>query len=205
MPDSSMKPFRTIQGVKIPNSNYKNLARLKREFRPSNHGHKVWPSSWLLIDYIKATQVVSGRRVMDLACGWGLVGVYCAKKQNAPVTCVDMDDDVRPFVELMAGLNGVDVDFLNLEISQIRKNMLTQIDVIIGADICFCDTLIDPLKKLIYRAKASSVKQILISDPGRWPFDDLSAHFAGKTGVDLFKWEAKKPNPIAGKILKIIF
>jgi predicted nicotinamide N-methyase len=200
-----MKPYRTTHGVKTPHPNYKNLARLKRKFRPTNHGHKVWPSSWLLIDYLRKSQAVSGRRVMDLACGWGLAGIYCAKMQNACVTCVDIDDAVQPFVELMADLNGVKVDFLNLEISKIRKNELRRFDVIIGADLCFCDTLIDPLTKLVFRAKAAGVRQILISDPGRWPFDDLSEHLIRKTGAVVLDWEAQKPQPATGKILTIAF
>lgn len=205
MGDSKKRRLRSIHGIKIPYADHNELRRLKRAFRPWNHGHKIWPASWLLIDYIRRTRAASGRRVMDLGCGWGLSGIYGAKKQNASVTCVDMDPDVYPFLELMAKLNGVQVDFFNLEIKQIRKDLLRRFDVLIGADICFCDSLIDPLKKLFFRAKAASVKQIVISDPGRWPFDDLSAHFIRRTGAAVLDWEIKKPQRAAGRILTISF
>ena len=198
------KTFRRINGIKIPYAHHKTFRKLRKDFRPSNHGHKVWPASWLLIDYLRRTHAVSGRRVLDLGCGWGVAGIYCAL-QNASVTCVDMDPEVHPYMNFMAALNKVELDFLNLEVKQINKRLLGRIDVLIAADICYCDSLIDPLKKLIRRAKAASVSQILISDPGRWPFDELAEYFVAKKIATIIDWETRKPQRIAGKILHINF
>ena len=134
-----------------------------------------------------------------------MAGIYCAKKHNASVTCVDIDDAVLPYLNLIARTNNVEVDFLNLGFDQIRRNILNPVDIIIGSDICFCDSLIAPLRRLIQRAKQASVKQVIICDPGRWPFDDLSRLFVGKNGVELLEWEINKPYRISGKILKIQF
>jgi hypothetical protein len=49
------------------------------------------------------------------------------------------------------------------------------------------------------------VQQILISDPGRWPFDDLVDLYLGKKGVELIEWQTNKPFNLFGKILKIEF
>lgn len=205
MPDSRKSTFQSIHGIKIPYADHNPLRKLKRNFRPWNHGHKIWPASWMLIDYIRKTKAIYGRRVLDLGCGWGIAGIYCARKQKASVAGVDMDPDVRPYLDLMAAMNGVNIDFFNLEIGQIRKKMLARFDVVIGADICFCDSMIDPLRKLFLRAKAASVKHVLLSDPNRWPFEELSTHFIRTAGAVVEDWEIKKPQDFSGKILRIDF
>ena len=48
-----------------------------------------------------------------------------------------------------------------------KRNLLKSIDIVIGSDICFCDLLIDPIRRFINRAKKASVAQVFISDPGR--------------------------------------
>lgn len=141
--------------------------------------------------------------MLDLGCGWGLAGIYCAKKLKANVIWADVDAAVAPYLRLMAKTNQVKPHFLNLGIEQIKRGVLQQVDVIIASDICFCDTLIDPLRRLINRAKTAGVKQILISDPGRWPFDDLAELMAHKKRTALVEWETHKPADLKGKILKI--
>ena len=197
------KKHRQAYGIKLLLSNHPAVRKLKYQFRPSNHGHKVWTSSWLLVDYLKKSKAVWGKRVLDLACGWGTVGIYCAKKQNAVVTGADMDGDVYPFLKLMAETNKVTIDFRELDFDHVRRDLLKHIDVIIASDICFCDTLIDPLRRLIQRAKAASVEQVIIADPGRWPFDDLCEHLIGKRGAKLLEWESTKPHNAAGRILHL--
>lgn len=190
-------------GIKVLLGNHKAVRRLKQSVRPLEHGHKVWTSSWLLIDYLQKSKTLPGNRVLDLGCGWGLAGIYCAKKLKANVVWADIDEAVAPYLHLMAKTNTVKANFSNLGIEQVKRGLLQEVDVIIASDICFCDTLIDPIRRLINRAKAAAVKQVLISDPGRWPFDDLAELLANKKGVDLIKWETHKPRYMAGKILSI--
>ena len=105
----------------------------------------------MLIDYISQSDSIANKRVLELGCGWGVTGIYCAKKHHALVTCVDLDNEVYPYLNLTAKTNKVEVDFLNLGIDQIKRGILKDIDIIIGSDICFCDTLIDPLRRLFNR------------------------------------------------------
>lgn len=193
----------TAYGLKILLGNHAAIRQLKRTARPLEHGHKVWTSSWLLIDYLQNSAPLSGIRVLDLGCGWGLAGIYCAKKLNAKVVWADIDEAVYPYLKLMAQTNQITTNFVNLGVEQVRRNLLRHVDMIIASDICFCDTMIDPLRRLINRAKAASVKQVLIADPGRWPFDDLAELLDGKNGVELIEWETLKPRKMAGNILKI--
>jgi len=147
--------------------------------------------------------MVAGKRVLDLGCGWGLAGIYCAMQPDTVVMCCDVDEEVYPYLHLMAESNKVKVDFRHLAIDQIRRDTLRQIDFLIAADICFCDSLIDPIRRLIGRAKKAGVGEILIADPGRWPFDDLAALFENKKGAETLLWQARQPVPIIGKILRI--
>ena len=108
-------------------------------------------------------------------------------------------------MNLLSKLNNVKIDFFNLDFNKIKKNILKNVDLVIGSDICFCDSLIDPLRRFFQRAKKASVQQILISDPGRWPFDDLVDLYLGRKGVELIEWQTNKPFNLFGKILKIEF
>lgn len=190
-------------GVTLLHANHNTIVPLKKSYKPTEHGHKVWPMSWLLIDYLEKTRLVSDKRVMDLGCGWGLSGIYCAKAQGAQVTCVDIDAEVEPYVKVMAQANTTTVHYRQLGFDHIQCGLLLNVDVIIASDICFCDSLIDPLRRLIQRAKKSGVQQVVISDPGRWPFEDLCELFAGKKGVELIEWHAEEPVPLNGTILSI--
>ncbi len=192
-------------GVKLLLSNHKSIRKLKREYTPSNHGYKVWPSTWLLIDYLKNSSLISGQRILDIGCGWGLSGIYCAKNLNAIVTCVDGDEEVYPYLKLMAETNKAKINLLSMEIDKIKRNLLKSIDIVIGSDICFCDTLIDPIRRFIHRAKKASVAQVFISDPGRWPFDDLADLFIKKRGTELIEWKTNSPVNVQGRILKLVF
>jgi predicted nicotinamide N-methyase len=196
---------RIAYGLRILMPSHPAVRSLKRKFRPSNHGHKVWSSSWLLIDYLQSTGMVAGKRVLDFGCGWGLAGIYCAMQPDTAVMCTDVDEQVYPYLKLMAESNKVQVDFRHLAIDQIRRDTLRQIDFLIAADICFCDSLIDPIRRMIGRAKKAGIQEVLIADPGRWPFDDLAALFERKKEAELINWEAHRPDPTTGKILRIRF
>lgn len=191
-------------GLKVLLGHHEALRQLKRQVRPLEHGHKVWTSSWLLIDYLQSAGIASGIRLLDLGCGWGLAGIFGAKTLKADVVWADIDCAVLPYLNLMAQTNGVQTRFLELGIEQVKRPLLRQVDLIVASDICFCDTLIDPLRRMINRARAAgTVQQILIADPGRWPFDDLCELMENKKGVSLIERQIDEPRTISGKILKI--
>ena len=202
-----MKPRTAIRayGLNVPLANHRRIRKLKGEFSPTNHGNKVWPSSWVMVDYISRSDDFARKRVMDIGCGWGLSGVFCAKKHGASVVAVDGDDDVFAYLDVVAETNGVELDFYNLEIDEVNRNLLKGVDIIIGSDICYSEDLVDPLRRLVQRARRASVKQVLISDPGRWPFDDLAELYANRRGVEVLEWQTKRPQSTYGKILKIVF
>jgi len=191
-------------GVRLLLSRHPEVRKLKRVVSPSQHGNKHWVSSWLLMDYFKRQGLPDGSRIMEVGCGWGLAGIYCAKKHGALVTGVDIDSEVFPYLQLHADINNVNICTLNKGFDGLRGNDMKAIDVLIGADICFWDTLVDPIKRLILRAMRSNVQLVLIADPGRPTFDELSNYFVKKHKAEVLDWTTRRPRCIQGRLLKIV-
>ena len=190
-------------GVRLLLQNHKNVRELKKEHAPWNHGHKVWPTSWLVIDYLKNARLKGEKRILDLACGWGLSGIFCAKAFNSEVTWIDGDEAVYPYLNLLAEKNKVTGTFMHMDIDDVGRGILENTDIVIASDICFSDDLVDSLRRFINRAKRTGVSQVLISDPGRWTFHDLAEKYAKKKGAELIDWEVTKPVKLEGKILAL--
>jgi len=140
---------------------------------------------------------------MEIGCGWGLLGIYCAKKYDSRVISVDLDAEVFPYLELHTRVNDVEISTLQKDFDGLRTKHLQKVDLLIGADVCFWDTLVKPLKNLILRALRAGVHQVLISDPGRPPFQEFGDYFASKRGGEVLDWTAQRPRRSEGRILKI--
>jgi predicted nicotinamide N-methyase len=190
-------------GVRLLLSNHPDVRRLKRIASPCFHGNKHWMSGWLLMDYFKRRGLSDGARVMEVGCGWGLAGIYCAKKHGAVVTSVDIDSEVFPYVHLHAKLNKVEVSTLHKGFDGLRGKHLKNIDVLIGADICFWDSMVETLRKLILRALRSGVQSVIIADPVRSTFEEISEYFVKKGKARVLAWSTGRPYRIDGRILEI--
>lgn len=140
---------------------------------------------------------------MELGCGWGLLGIYCAKNYSARVTGVDIDPEVFPYLQLHASVNEVEISTMKRGFDRIRTKHLQQVQVMIGADICFWDTLAESLKNLILRALRAGVQLVLIADPGRPPFEEIGDYFVNKRGGEILDWTSQRPRRSEGRILKI--
>ena len=190
-------------GVQVLLSRHPEVRKLKRYNVPSFHGNKFWVSSWLLMDYFKRRGFPNRAKTLELGCGWGLAGIYCAKKHNAEVTAVDIDPDVFPFQCLHAKINKVKITTLRKDFDKLTVENLKDFDVLIGVDICFLDEMIDPLKRLIRRALRAGVKLVFIVDPGRPPFEEIGGYFVQKKDGEMLDWTVRRPRRLQGRILRI--
>ena len=66
-------------------------------------------------------------------------------------------------------------------------------DLIVGADICFWEELVDPLYQLVRQGVAAGVPEILVADPGRPPFDDLCARCVPQGDAAVLTWTMTTP------------
>ena len=139
-----------------------------------------------MINYLKENPIdFSGLRILELGCGWGLIGVYLAKNYSCEVTCTDIDHKVLPIVDMHASLNKVLVHTKKASFCDLSQKELENFDILIGAEICYDDEVADQILELSKRAFVADVKKILIVDPGRPDFKHLStrcvALFQSKT------------------------
>jgi predicted nicotinamide N-methyase len=199
------KQERQAFGLTILDASHPEVRRLRHEAaQPTLHGQKVWRASFLLMDYLQQHGLHTGARVLDLGCGWGLVGIYCAKTFNAQVTGLDADAAVFPYLQLHAQRNGVHIQTRQCTFAQLSPQDLAAFDFIVGADICFWDELIDPLYHLVRHGINAGVAEILVADPDRPPFDDLCARCATACDAAVLDWEMTRPVATSGRILRVV-
>ena len=194
---------RICHGVRFYQSRHSRIRQLKGLHSPLDFGYRVWTSCWLLMDYLKSLGLPPGLRVMDVGCGWGLAGIFCAKNLQASVTCMDADLEVFPFLDLHAELNQVRVSTLHKRYENLTSQDLEGIDLLIGADICYWDEMPEVLIPMIERALASRVRLILIADPGRSSFARLAEHCEANYGAGTTNFFVRKPHPLSGRVMKI--
>ena len=147
-----------------------------------------WAFAWaggqaLATDIFDHPDVVAGKRVLDLACGSGLVGIAAARAGAAQVTCNDIDPYAEAAVALNAELNGVHIDFLSgdllVEPSPPALESLPtleslDVDIILAGDICYEKAMTGAMLTFLGRAIGKNVT-VLVGDPHRTYFPSEGA------------------------------
>ena len=207
MPELEKLPEENIYqayGIYLLTSQHRIVRRLKKRYAPSIHGNKAWKSSFLLMDYFMHYPFRRGAEVIEIGCGWGPASVFCARRFKAHVLGIDLDRDVFPFLEMLAGLNEVEIETRQMDYAKIDRDLLSTKRILMGSDICFWDKLVDPLFRLITRALESGVQRIVITDPGRPTFYELADRCAKNFDrVTLRSWYAVEPNRATGEVLEV--
>lgn len=162
------------------------VRRIRRQqSRACAHGNKVWRSSLVMMDYLVDNPPLANSCALDLGCGWGALAVHLAVNFDAQVTALDIDPRVEPLVKLHANINDCDVNFVVGDLATIGTAELATYTVIVGADICFWDEIIEPLFELIIHARELNRPTILIADPGRPPFWTLADRCVAELGAEV--------------------
>ena len=141
-----------VYGIFLLTEKHKLIRALKKIHQPSVHGTRTWGSAFLTMDYLTHNPISKGCSVLDLGCGWGGASVFCAHKFKAQVTAVDLDPAVFPFLNVFAEINSVEVKTRKADFTKLKGPDLGQNQVILGSDICFWDSLVEPLVKMVNRA-----------------------------------------------------
>jgi predicted nicotinamide N-methyase len=195
---------RRFRGVIMPTGSHPDIRRVKRQGNyPSIHGTKLWKSSCLIIDYLNRNRPEHADSVIDVGCGWGASGIWCAKKLGADVTSMDADPAVFPFLDVAAQLNGVTTTPLVSRFEKLTTRQLSRFDMLIATDICFWDELVEPVYKMVNRAVKAGVKHILIADPERPTFHEMAERCVSKHCAELIEWETRSPIKARGAIMII--
>lgn len=196
--------IRSMYGIKILKTRHKILRELnKNADLPTMHGDQVWQSSFLIMDYLTQHPLPENVRVMDIGCGWGLLGIYCAKHFAADVLMVDADASVFPYTDSHTLLNEVTARTAQARFSDLNASDFSCQDVIMGADICFWPELSTQLKGLVSVALNSGVKRIILADPGRSTFLQLANFCRSQFGAKLYSREIPGRTRFKGYLLDI--
>ena len=57
------------------------------------------------MEYLAGHPLEQDQRLMEIGCGWGLLGIFCAKKLSVEALLTDGDEQVFPYVMTHARLN----------------------------------------------------------------------------------------------------
>lgn len=107
--------------------------------------------------------LVAGRRVIDFACGSGLVGIAAMLAGASSCHCVDIDPFALEATRLNAALNGVTV---TTEAADITSGPVPDADVVICGDVFYDKTMADAVLAFLDRLLAAGI-EVLVGDPGR--------------------------------------
>ncbi len=116
-------------------------------------------------------EVVSGRRVFDLASGSGLCAIASMHAGAAEATGADIDAFAGAAIELNARANGH-------RVTVVRRDVLDEeppeVDVILTGDFCYDASLAERVLPWLQRARDLGI-HVLVGDPGRryLPTDEL--------------------------------
>ncbi|MCK7612468.1 class I SAM-dependent methyltransferase [Roseibium sediminicola] len=107
--------------------------------------------------------LVAGKRVVDFACGSGLVGIAAMKAGAATCHCVDIDPFALEATRLNGALNEVT---LSAETADITGAAVPEADLVICGDVFYDRQMADKVLGFLDRLQAAGI-DVLVGDPGR--------------------------------------
>lgn len=201
---AALPQLHRFRGAVFPTSRHPAIRRAKRDCQaPAIHGNKLWKSSCLIIDYLHRHPQPQPRRVLDAGCGWGIGGIWCARRFGADVVSLDADRNVLPFLKVTAELNGVETQPRVCRFERVSREELSGFDTLIAADVCFWDELVRPVSNLVNRALDAGVARIIIADPERPTFHDMAQRCIDRHGGELLPWRTRGALAASGALLVI--
>lgn len=122
----------------------------------------AWPGGQALARYLlDHPGLVSGRSVLDVGCGSGLVAIAAAKAGAAAVTASDTDPFARTAVQLNARANQVTVSVV-----QGVPGSTHNVDVVLAGDVWYEQGLSNLVMSFLDQAAAAGA-EVLAGDIGR--------------------------------------
>ena len=124
----------------------------------------AWSGGQALGKYIlENALLVADKRILDIACGSGLVGIAAMKSGAASVLCNDIDPYCQAAVALNAGLNAVGLEFTG---NDLLDGDLPNVDIILAGDICYEKSMTEAMLSYFRRAVQQGI-EVYIGDPHR--------------------------------------
>lgn len=106
---------------------------------------------------------VAGKRIVDFACGSGLVGIAAMMAGAASCHAVDIDPFALAATRLNAALNKVSI---SAEIADITEAGVPEADLVICGDVFYDSQMAGKVLRLLDRLQEAGI-EVLVGDPGR--------------------------------------
>ncbi len=143
----------------------------------------AWSGGQALARYIlDHPDIVAGKRVLDLACGSGLVGIAAMQAGASYVLCNDIDPYAEAAVALNAELNGIRLDILN---GDLLGGPPPDTDVVLAGDIAYEKPMTAAMLTFLRRGKAQGT-DVYVGDPNRtyFPKSGFELCWSGEVAVN---------------------
>ncbi len=155
----------------------------------------AWSGGQALARYVLDNPaIVTGKRVLDLACGSGLVGIAALQAGASTVICNDIDPYAEAATALNAELNTVNLAFLA---GDLLSGPPPDIDIILAGDIAYEKPMLDAMLTFLRRARAQDIA-VYVGDPNRtyFPKTGFALCWSGKvvTNADIEDAATKAAN-----------
>jgi predicted nicotinamide N-methyase len=108
-------------------------------------------------------QSVAGKRILDLACGGGVVALAAARAGAADVLAVDIDRYAIAAVALNAEANGLAV---TAQLADVVDGEPPEVEVVLAGDVCYSREMTARVLRFLTRAQSRGA-EVLLGDPGR--------------------------------------
>ena len=123
-----------------------------------------WAGGAVLARYVlDRPSVVSGRRVLDLGAGSGLVGIAAAKAGAREVSAAEIDRNGVVALSLNAAANGVPIKVIGEDIT---SGSPPAVDLVLAGDVFYGEDVARRVIPFLDRCLAKGV-DVLVGDPGR--------------------------------------
>ncbi len=130
---------------------------------PAPYWAYLWPGGSALMQYFRdKPETVSGRHVLDLGSGTGLVGIAARKMGAGRVICSDEAPMAAAACQVNAGLNGVSVE----AVGSLAGQDLPIVDLVAAGDLFYGRAVAAEAMKVLDRYRERRV-EVLIGDIGR--------------------------------------
>ena len=112
---------------------------------------------------LERSELVRGKRVLDIACGGGVVGIAAAAAGAAEVTVNDIDPICQAAAELNAAANGVSLGWIG---GNLLSSPPPEVEVILAGDVFYEMSMAERFLSWLQEASARGITAYA-GDPGR--------------------------------------
>jgi predicted nicotinamide N-methyase len=152
-----------------------------------------WAGGQALARYVlDHPELVRGKRVVDFACGGGLVAI-AASRAGAHVLACDIDPFARVVTRLNAEANGLPADAIAIAIADLVGSELADVDVLLAGDVWY-----EPAPSARFRRwfrRLAPRMPVLTADSGR--------PYAPKRVTELARYDVPTPFELEARSTRI--